>query len=232
MSTHRRSLTVAAIALSLVVLSGCSALSDFTKADPKAAATAATTAAPVLDSQFTKDGTFQSHEEIDGLDFVYTLWPTKSTPRTNEWFPLGNKYFSFTFQAYDLDQEIRDPFKTKRRVYLDQIRVTSATVTASGVSEAPYELNGRAKRLTWDPQPLTSKYGMMITNPKGSFEIRNQEIGPLAMDTYGINLTFEATVFIQRSAGSKRYEEETIRQVVPIQIFASKTPTVVTDIPV
>ena len=44
------------------------------------------------------------------IDYVYTLYPTKSTPRTNEWYPKGAKYFSFTFQAYDLDRELRDPF--------------------------------------------------------------------------------------------------------------------------
>ena len=70
--------------------------------------------------------------EAPELDFVYTLYPTKSTPRTNEWYPKGGKYFSFTFQAYDLSQKLRAPFRTKRKVWLSHITVSSATTTTGG----------------------------------------------------------------------------------------------------
>lgn len=230
---HRRATAAVVAIAALAALSGCSSLDGF-GSRPQASATASPTPSPTptFDSQFTRDGTFQSHVDIDGVDFVYNMYPTKATPRTNEWFPLGNKYFSFTFGAYDLDRDLRDPFKTKRKVYLDRIEVESATTATSGTVQTPYALDEKAKSITFDPEPVTSKYGMLITSPKGAFELRNQAIGDLAADTRGLTLTFRATVRIQRSAGSKSYSTETIRQEVPIAIFASDTPTVAAEIPV
>jgi hypothetical protein len=232
-AVNRRTKAAVVALAALAALSGCS-LDTFKRPDkPAASAVPSPTPTPTFDSQFTKDGTFQSHVDIDGVDFVYTLYPTKSTPRTNEWYPKGNKYFSFTFQAYDLDQELRDPFKTKRRVFLDRIEVESATVAKSGTVESPYALDSKASRITFDPEPqMSKKYGMLITSPKGAFELRNQPIGEMAADTSGLNLTFRASVYIQRSAGSASYSRETIKQTVPIAIFASDTPTIAAEIPI
>jgi hypothetical protein len=233
--TYRRRIAGSVAALmAATALTACS-LSDFRPEQPAATASPTPTPSPTptFNSQFTRDGTFQSHIDIDGVDFVYTIWPTKSTPRTNLWYPKGNKYFSFTFQAYDLDRDLRDKFKTKRKVYLDRIRVDSRTTTESGAVERPYELDANARRITFDPEPVTNKkYGMLITSPKGAFELRNQEVGDLAADTRGFDLIFRATVYIQRSPGSKSYYKETIRQSVPIAIFKSNQPTEVTRIPI
>jgi len=225
---------VAALAVLLaVVLSGCSMLEGD---EPKVETSASPTAEPtekVYESEFTRDGTFQSHINIDGVDFVYTLYPTKATPRTNEWYPLGNKFFTVTLQAYDLDQRLRDPFSTKRRVYLDRIRATSVTKTADGRgNEQPYRLDAEARRVTFDPEPVATEYGMLITSPKGSLELRNQRIRPMSLDTRGVDLMFTATVWIQESPGSKRFYKREIRQTVPIAIFESDKPTEVADIPV
>jgi uncharacterized lipoprotein NlpE involved in copper resistance len=234
-SRTRRIATLGIAALAaLLALSGCSNVRDVAGGAPAAATTPTPTAkaTPAFDSQFTRDGTFQSHLDIDGIDFVYTLYPTKSTPRTNLWFPKGKKYFSVTFQAYDLDQGIRDSFTTKRKVWLDEIVITTSSVTTSGNSEEPYDLDDTASHITFDPQPTKGKYGMLITSPKGAFELRNQEIGELAADTRGVDLLLRATVHIQRSPGSKSYTQEVIRQKVPIAIFASTATTKVARIPV
>jgi hypothetical protein len=228
----RLRVTVLMTLLAALLLSGCGSLSEFGAKESSTPATPTPSPTPTFSSQFTRDGTFQSHVDVDGVDFVYTIWPTKSTPRTNLWYPKGNKFFSFTFQAYDLDQELRDTFKTKRKVWLDRIRVESETTTESGAVERPYDLDATASRVTFDPQPVTSKRGMIITSPKGAFELRNQKIGTLAMDTRGLNLIFRATVHIQRSAGSRTYYRETIRQRVPIAIFASDSETKAAKIPV
>ncbi|GAA1146330.1 hypothetical protein [Nocardioides aquiterrae] len=218
-----------------VLLSGCSALDGLTGSDepsstPSASPTATATPYP---SQFTRDGTFQSHIEINGMDYVYTLYPTKSTPRTNEWYPRGNKYFSFTFQAYDLNRGIRDPFATKRRAYLSRITVESDTVTTGGGRvEHPYELDAEAKSVTFDPEPLSTKYGMLITSPKGAFELRNQKIRPTSLNTRGIDLHFTAVVWVEESPGSERFDKLVIKQKVPIAIFPSKEPTKAQSIPV
>ncbi|WP_341923841.1 hypothetical protein [Nocardioides psychrotolerans] len=222
-------------ALLAVALSGCSMLSgDNTDpaAEPSTSTSPTATETP-YDSQFTRDGTFQSHIDINGVDFVYTLYPTKSTPRTNEWYPKGNKFFSFTFQAYDLDRGLRDPYKTKRKVYLERIQVTSVTKTTKGRgTTTPYRLDAEARRITFDPEPLTTKYGMIITSPKGAFELRNQKIRPVPLDTRGIDLMFTATVWVQESAGSDRFTKREIKQTVPIAIFESTKPTKVARIPV
>lgn len=237
MHRARRTL-VAAVAFALAAsLTGCSAIDGLTGGDDPTEAPSDTPAATpaVYDSQFTRDGTFQSHVDVDGLDFVFNMYPTKATPRTNEWFPLGNKFFSFTFTAYDLDRKLRDPFATKRKVYLDTIEVTSRTVLADGSKgdERPYRLDADAKTITFDPEPVATKYGMLITSPKGAFELRNQKIEEMALDTFGVDLTFKATVWIQRSAGaSTQYDKQVIKQTVPIAIFSSDKPTEVTKIPI
>lgn len=230
-----RLLSATAGLVAVVLLSGCSAFDDLTTsndAEPAPSASPSATETP-YPSQFTRDGTFQSHQEIDGMDFVYTLYPTKSTPRTNEWYPKGSKYFSFTFQVYDLDRELRDPFATKRRAYLSRIQVQSNTVTYDGGRvQHPYKLDAEAKRVTFDPEPLATRYGMLITSPKGAFELRNQEIKPTSMDTKGIDLIFTATVWVQDAPGSERFHKEVIRQKVPIAIFHSEQPTEAQPIPV
>ena len=195
---------LASATAAVVLLSGCSAMDGlFSSSEGESSASSKPTASETpYPSQFTRDGTFQSHRKIDGMDFVYTLYPTKSTPRTNEWYPRGSKFFSFTFQVYDLDRGLRDPFTTKRLAYLDRITVDSNTVTYDGGRvEHPYRLDADAKRITFDPQPVSTKYGMLITSPKGAFELRNQRIKPTSLDTKGIDLIFTAVVWVEESAG-------------------------------
>lgn len=235
--TLRGRLSARTTALALVgalTLTGCGLFDG--GSEPVPAETYASPVERVYDSQFTRDGTFQSHIEVDGakdVDFVYTLYPTKSTPRTNEWYPRGKKFFSFTFQAYDLAQGLRDPFRTKRKVYLERIQVTSRTITSGGGrTERPYQLDAEARRITFDPEPLSTRYGMLITSPKGAFELRNQAIKGTDPDTRGIDLMFTATVWIETAAGSGKFIERTVEQTVPIAIFESDEKTEVADIPV
>ncbi|MDF9716586.1 hypothetical protein INN71_05940 [Nocardioides sp. ChNu-153] len=235
----RRALPLALGGLLLsLLLSSCSLVEDLTGSDDEAQPTATATSAATgefYDSQFTRDGTFQSHITVgDNLDFVYTLYPTKSTPRTNEWYPRGSKFFSFTFQAYDLARDLRDPYETKRKVWLGRMQVTSTTKRSDGgAAETPYTLDAQAQTVTLDPEPVTyGDYGMLVTSPKGAFELRNQEIVATDLATIGVELTFSATVNIETSAGSNRYVQETITQVVPIAIFASDEETQAQEIPV
>ncbi|MDT9592707.1 hypothetical protein RDV89_06495 [Nocardioides zeae] len=232
-----RALLTAVTALVLAaVLSSCSLVDDLTgrgDAEPSAAPSSSPTET-YYESQFTRDGTFQSHITLEQVDFVYTLYPTKSTPRTNEWYPRGSKYFSFTFQAYDLSRGLRDPFDTKREVYLSNITVTSTTVRSDGgQAQSPYALNADAQTITLDPEPLTrGRYGMLITSPKGAFELRNQEITETDLATTGLDLTFNATVWIETAAGSANFVQQTITQQVPIAIFSSEEVTEAAEIPV
>jgi hypothetical protein len=233
----RLALAVACVVALQALLSGCGAIDALTGGGsdgPTSSSTPAPSASPTpYDSQFTRDGTFQSHIKVNGLDFVYTLYPTKSTPRTNEWYPKGSKFFSFTFQAYDLNRGLRARFATKRKVYLSHIRVTSRTrTTEGGRTQHPYSLDAVASDITFDPEPVTTQYGMIITSPKGAFELRNQRIRATSLDTRGIDLMFVATVHIQTAPGSTEFYERTIRQTVPIAIFESDQRTKVASIPI
>lgn len=232
-TTTRRTRAALALAAALsVLLSGCGLLGDLTAADPEPTPVATPSKNPTpYPTQFTNDGTFQSHTRVRNLDFVYTLWPTKATPETNLWFPRGNKHFSFTLTAYDLNRKLRDRFATKRKVWLGNITVTSQTKTTSGVVEEPYYLDAQTRRITFDPEPVTNKHGMLITSPKGAFELRNQTIGTLDPDTIGVDLMFRATVYIETRAGADRYRRKIIRQKVPMSIFPSELTTQVTKIP-
>lgn len=234
MSTAPRSAAIVVGIVLLALLTGCGMLDA-----PGRAATPTVTPTPtpveVEQTQFTRDGTFQSHISIDGVDFVYTLYPTKSTPRTNEWYPRGDKFFTLTFTAYDLDRDLRSSFASKRKVYLDRISVTSTTDVdeAQGTSEQPYTLTAEARRVTFDPEPQTKRgMGMLITSPKGSFELRNQKIGEMSLETRLVTLTISSTVYIQRSAGSSSYDRHRVEQEVPITIFGSEQETPFTEIPI
>jgi len=226
-SAARRPL-VAAAAVTALLLAGtsCSVVDDLKGSEPVAAKPSAA-AEVMVDSQFTRDGTYQSHIDYKGVDFVYNMYPTKATPRTNEWYPLGTKYFTFTFLAYDLDQDLRAPFAKKRKVYLGDIEVTSSTTLATGApgNQQPYALDAKARDVTFDPEPVTTPRGMLITSPKGAFELRNQAIGEMSLDTRGLTLNFKATVFVQDQPGGGSYTRRTIKESVPIAIFASDQPT-------
>lgn len=227
----RRSVALlTALVIALVTLSGCSLPgTKHAKATPSSTPV---DAQKVFPSQFTRDGTFQSHINVDNLDYVFTLFANKATPRTNLWYAKGDKVFSFSLTVYDLDRALRDPFRTKRRVWLSHIRVTSTTTRPGHASQSPYHLDAVARRVTFDPQPLANRYGMLITSPKGTFELRNQRIRSMAVGTQGVTLHFVATVHAETRAGSGRYRTRQIRQAVPITIFPGSTRTKVAQIPI
>lgn len=235
MKTPMRPLLAGLLAAAVATTSSCGLLGS-EEEKPTVAVEASVVAKELFDAQFTRDGTFQSHVEVNGaksLDFVYTLYPTKATPRTNEWYPGGDKFFSFTFQAYDMAQPLRAPFDTKRKVYLSKVVVTSATTTSDGgATEHPYKLDTLAPKATFDPEPVTTEYGMLVTSPKGAFELRNQRIGPVSEDTIGVTLQMVATIMIETEAGSEEFFQRKVRQNVPIAIFPSDTDTEAADIPV
>lgn len=226
------SLAVAAV-VGLLLLSGCALPgTKHAAATPSATASAAPDPEKLFPSEFTRDGTFQSHININDMDFVYTLFATKATPRTHEWFARGDKYYSFSLTVYDLDRRLRDRFATKRKVWLSHIKVTSTTDWPHHHSQSPYFLDAVAKRVTFDPQPLSTRYGMLITSPKGAFELRNQRIASVGVGTRGLTLHFAATVHVEVSPRSQRYETETVRQSVPITLYPGTTATHVARIAV
>jgi hypothetical protein len=223
MNWPRSAARLTVLLMVVVLTTSCSLFESPEKKEP--APRPAVADAP-FGSEFTRDGTFQSHTMYDGVDFVYTVWAAKATPRMQEWHPQGDKFFSFTFQGYDTRRRMRDPFRTKRLVWLERMKVTSQTTTKSGATESPYSIDEWAPDVTFDPEARTNgRKGMLITSPKGAFELRNQAIRSLADDTEGVTLTFRFIVHIERRAGSGRYVRREVVQTVPIAIFESEYAT-------
>ena len=198
-----------------------------------ATAVAETGADEPTGSMFTDNGTFTSSTTIDGIEYVLTIYPTAVTPFTHQWYPGGDKLFTMSMTAYDTDRDERDPFATKRVVFLDRVSVSSVATDDSGntVRTEPYTLDEQAARVTLDPEPLADPaYGMVITSPKGAFELRDQVIGSLNPKVREVTLSFRATVWAQNSAGSAQLNRQEIATEVPIIIFAStKDTTTVAD---
>ncbi|MEG9225098.1 hypothetical protein [Aeromicrobium sp. Sec7.5] len=185
-------------------------------------------------SMFTDNGTFTSSTTIDGIEYVLTLYPTAVTPFTHQWYPGGDKLFTMSMTAYDTDRAERDPFASKRVVFLDRVSVSSVATDESGntVGTEPYRLDEQAARVTFDPEPLADPgYGMVITSPKGAFELRDQVIGTLGAKVREVTLSFRATVWAQNSAGSAQLNRQDISTEIPIVIFASTKDTTTVENP-
>lgn len=190
----------------------------------------------VFDSQFSKNGVSNVYKNIAGIDYVLSIFPSQATPRSDQWYPKGDKLFTFTFQAYDLNVDLKAPYASKRLVYLGNVNISS-DVTLSGHTESsarsPYTVNGQAASLTFDPEPNTFRsYGMRITSPKGVYEMRNQVIGDLPDESIGITLHFKFYVTVQRAAGQDAWDAQEIDIDIPIGIFESDEPTPIRDVPV
>lgn len=208
----------------LLVLTGCSL--PTAPAEEKPPPVNPSVAPMPFNSEFSRDGTYQSHIRIDDVDFVFTIWAAKATPRMAEWHPRGDKYFSFTFQGYDTRVRMRAPFARKRLIWLEQVQVTSRTTAPSGPGEPPYALDEWAPDVTFDPEARTSgRKGMLITSPKGAFELRNQVIKDLPDDTEGVTLTFRAVVHIQNGPRASGHSTREVSLEIPVAIFASPFAT-------
>ncbi|MDF1703860.1 MAG: hypothetical protein P1U38_03735 [Aeromicrobium sp.] len=234
--THRRRAGAAVLALGLVLsAAACSSESPSGEPTPVPTPTATDTGAEEpTGSMFTDNGTFTSSTSIDGIEYVLSIYPTARTPFTHQWYPGGDKLFTMSMTAYDTDRAERDPFASKRVVFLDRVSVSSVASDESGntISVEPYRLDEQAARVTLDPEPLADPvYGMVITSPKGAFELRDQVIGTLDPKVRKVTLSFHATVWAQNSAGSAQVNRQSISTEVPIVIFPSTKDTTTVENP-
>lgn len=225
----------AVLAATAVATSSCGLIdtaAGLVGGDPQPAAAAPESAPDPIASELTRDGTVQKHLSVrgeDDLDLVLTMYPTARTPRTHEWFPKGGKYFTYTLQAFDTSRGERDPFDSKREVYLGDVDVSSVVIGADGEPDRsarePYRLDAEARDVTLDPEPAGNRDGMLITSPKGSFELQDQKLGSVPRGTRGVELTFDAVVFVETGAGSDTFARRTVTTDVPVGIFDSATRT-------
>ena len=256
---------LAALAAPLAVpLTGCTTLQNLTGLSLTPASAAAEDASPggsgsrnknknndlgnanadndvVFDSQFTKNGVSNIYKNIDGIDYVLSIFPSQTNPRSDLWYPKGDKQFTFTFQTYDLAQPLDAPYATKRMTYLRGVSISSVLTladteegdNAEQTMSSDFNVSGLGQDLTFDPEPwVKRKLGMRIASPKGVFEMRRQTIGDLPADTIGITLHFKFNVNAQRIAGQPEYDTQQIDIDVPIGITKSSKETPTRTVPV
>jgi hypothetical protein len=227
-SVLRAASATAAVA-TVVALSGCSTImplfgiqptpitqgSASTPIEPQAADTNLQFA-----SLFTDMGSVHPTADIaDQLELTLDVWTEQ---KTHDWTPLADKRFSFVIGVYDNRVAAEAPFDQKRRVYMSNISVTAKTSTASGVVETPYALNTDPLKVTLDPEAMRSDQGLglLITSPKGGFQLESQQIGVLADDTEGVMLDFAMQVSFETSPLSNAYTTQIVHQYVPVAIFS------------
>lgn len=235
-----RALAAAAAVAAVVALSGCSTIMPLfglqaAPTDPNAPKSAETQADAATDSSlqfasvFTDMGSVHPTTDIaDQLELKLDVWTEQ---KTHDWFYDADKRFSFVIGVYDNRVPAEAPFDQKRRVYMSNITVTAKTTTTSGTVETPYVLNTDPLKVTLDPEALRSDQGLglLITSPKGGFQLESQQIGVLAADTQGLMLDFALQISYETTPGSNAYTTQVVHQYVPVAIFAhtlsTSTPT-------
>jgi hypothetical protein len=104
---------------------------------------------------------------------------------------------------------------------MSNLTVMATTTTTSGAVETPLVLSVDPIAATLDPEALSSANGLLITSPKGGFQLESESIGVLASDTIGLNLDFSMVLTSETTAGSGAYVTQTIHQSVPVAIFST-----------
>ncbi|MCS5733288.1 hypothetical protein [Herbiconiux daphne] len=234
-----RSLSATAVVATAVALSGCSTIMPLFGIQPTPAGRPSTTTteadAAAADqalqfaSVFTDMGSVHPTVDItDQLQLKLDVWTEQ---KTHDWTPMADKRFSFVIGVYDNRVPAEASFDQKRRVFMSNLTVTAKTTTTSGTVETPYLLNTDPLKVTLDPEAIRSEQGLglLITSPKGGFQLESQQIGVLADDTEGVMLDFAMQISFETSPLSNTYTTQVVHQYVPVAIFseiaASATPT-------
>jgi hypothetical protein len=204
-----------------VALTGCSGL-PFIGASPLDAsansATAGATAAPLaFNSVFSDMGSV--HEKLtvaNELTLDLDMWTEQ---KTRDWTADSQKQFSFVVTVVDGAVPVDALFATKRLAYLSNLTVTVTTTTTSGAIQTPLVLTIDPITATLDPEALKSSYGLLITSPKGGFQLDSNTVGQVASDTTGITLDFALTVSSESAPVSGSYATQVIHELVPVAIY-------------
>jgi hypothetical protein len=222
---HRsyRTVLVGGLAAVALGLTGCSSIMPLMGTQPVPQNVAVTTPTPsaapelVFDSVFTDMGSIHPAQMIGAdLELQLDMWTEQ---KTHEWYTDGDKLFSFVINVFDTAVAADAPFATKRQVFMSNISVMATTETSSGASVSPFVLDTDPTLVTLDPEALRSDKGLLITSPKGGFQLESNQIGELSDDTYGVTLDFAMTISSESIAGSGAYTTQIVHVPVPVAIF-------------
>jgi hypothetical protein len=150
--------------------------------------------------------------------------------KTHDWFAETPKELSFTVNIVDTDAAEKDPFKLKRKTYMSEIIIQANSVTTDGQTEKLYDQDLDPIEATLDPEALKSKYGLLITSPKGGFLYQHNIIAPSTLaNTIGFNMDFDMTISIQEELGDKKYKTRDYTVSLPVTVFSEATKNTVTS---
>jgi hypothetical protein len=218
-----RAALLGGLAMASVGLGGCGTFAPLLGSAPEPLNVSVGTPAPtgtpalVFDSVFTDMGSVHPTVSIGPqLELELDMWTEQ---KTHEWSTAGEKLFSFVIDVHDGAVPAEAPFDTKRHVYMSNIAVTATTSTTSGVSVSPFVLDSDPVLVTLDPEALRSDHGLLITSPKGGFQLESNQIGALSADTYGVVLDFAMTISAETVAGGGSYSTQVVHVPVPVAIF-------------
>jgi len=218
-----RSVLAGGLSFLALGLTGCSALAPLMGTQPIQQNVAVVTPTPtptpelVFDSVFTDMGSIHPTLMIGPeLELELDMWTEQ---KTHEWYTDSDKLFSFVISVYDRSVDADAPFESKRHVYMSNISVMATTSTTSGSTVSPFVLNSDPLLVTLDPEALRSDQGLLITSPKGGFQLESNQIGEVSDDTYGVTLDFAMTISSETTAGTGTYGTQVVHVPVPVAIF-------------
>jgi hypothetical protein len=235
MSRTKIRLAIAALAaVTTLSLTGCDVLLGqvpigSSSTTPSAAVTPTATCnnAP-YESIFSAYGSIHySRTMADNLTLYLDMYTDE---KTHEWFAETPKDLSFAIKIVDTNAAEKDAFKLKRKTYMSELIIQANSVTTDGQTEKLYNEDLDPIEATLDPEALKSKYGLLITSPKGGFLYEHKIIAPATLaNTVGFNMDFNMTISIQEELGEKKYNTRDYTVSLPVTIFSEATKNTVSS---
>ena len=180
------------------------------------------------ESVFSAFGSLHYTRELaSGLVLILDMYTDE---KTHAWFAETPKDLSFVIKIIDRDAAEDDPFKLKRKTYMSELIIQANTVTTDGQTERTFDEDLDPIEATLDPEALTSKYGLLITSPKGGFQREHNLIAPSTLpNTVGFTMDFVMTISIQKELGDKKYKTRDYTVSLPVTVFSEATKNTVTS---
>jgi len=225
-SRYTRVGSVAAVGILALSLAGCSTggmlfgeSSSASETTPTPTPTATTIP---FESEFTDMGSVHYPTMVAAqLQLDLDMWTEQ---KTHEWTADSDKLYSIVINVTDLTVPATAAFATKRQVFMSNLSISYVPTMANGDkgSSVPL-LTVNPVTATLDPEALRSdQYGLLITSPKGGFQMESNEIGDLADDVTGITLSFAMTITAESAGGSNTYITQPFVTPVEVAIFTEE----------
>ncbi|POX65964.1 fructose 1,6-bisphosphatase [Microbacterium sp. Ru50] len=223
-----RTLRAGALALSLVVLSGCSELTGMINAVQGEPVSAVPAPAPsqspsmAFNSQFTYDGSVSLSSEVaQDLELRLDVW-AQDPKRTQEWTPGADKTFGFAVNVHDKRVDEKAVLSQRRRVFISSISITSQTAQTSGQVQNPFQFSADPRTLV-PSDTIRSDRGLLLNSFQGGLYVPETIVRGLPADTYGMTLEFAMTVWVEGNANDDAsFSQQTVYQYLPVAIFSDE----------